>query len=150
MAWVNLNELYVPREQYESDMSELRDLTSGIKLLWQNIAGIYLQDDQTIDLEEPVQDQLNGIVLHWQAYVPGDGVKNYQHNYVFVPKTHTYNEYGEGVSMLLSSDSYLVNKYVYVMNTQITGRAQNASSNFSCQGMTLDNRRQVLTEVFGV
>lgn len=28
MAWVNLNELYVPREQYETDMSELRDLTS--------------------------------------------------------------------------------------------------------------------------
>ena len=125
-------------------------MTSGIKLLWQSVSGLYLSEEHTVNLSEPVQNQLNGIVLHWQAYTPGSGVENYRHNYVFVPKTHAQNNPAEGISMILCDSDSLAVKYVYVKDTQITGHKYNSESNFSCQGMTLDNRIKVLTEVLGV
>ena len=100
---------------------------------------------QTIELSEPVSAQRTGIVLHWQGYVPGEGVKNYQHNFVFVPKT--FNG-GRGLGMLLMADSRLVTKYVYVADDHITGNDNNSSVD-TISGISIDNRYQVLTEVLG-
>lgn len=41
-------------------------------------------------------------------------------------------------------------KYAYVSDTATTGNDRNSQSDFSTSGLTLDNRRQVLTEVLGV
>ena len=74
-------------------------------------------------------------------------MQNYQHNYWFVPRTHPS---GQGVSMLISADSRIVAKYVYVSDREVTGNDKNSQSDFATSGLTLDNRRQVLTEVLGV
>ena len=72
---------------------------------------------------------------------------DYQHNYHFVPKTHPS---GEGVTMLMSADSRIVAKYVYVSDDRVTGNDRNQSSAHSMSGLTLDNRYMALTEVLGV
>lgn len=102
---------------------------------------------QTAQLSEPVSAQRTGIVLHWQAYVPGDGVRDYQHNFFFVPKTFNW---GVGLSMLLAADTRLVQKYVYVKDTELVGNDNNIASSDVVSGITMDNRYQALTEVLGV
>ena len=120
-----------------------------IKVLWENAAGYYMTASQTCSLSEPVSEQARGIVLHWQGYTPGQGIHDYQHNYTFIPKTHVQRTPGKGVGVLLMADSRLVTKYIYVGDTKIDGRDQNAASD-TISGISIDNRYQVLTEVLGV
>ena len=120
-------------------------------MLWSDTGGYYMTGTQTISLSESVSSQTQGILLHWQGYkVDGGGVQNYQHQYVFVSKRHVENSPGAGVSMILSADTKLVSKYVYVDNNQIKGHEKNSRSDFSLNGITVDNRYLVLTEVLGV
>ena len=89
-------------------------------------------------------------MLHWQGYTPGEGIEAYQHQYVFVSKRHVTNFSGQGVAMVLSADTKLVVKYVYVNNNQIIGNEKNAKPDHTISDMTIDNRYLVLTEVLGV
>ena len=116
------------------------------KVLWSNSAGYYMNENQTCNLSEPMSEQARGIVLHWQGYIPADGVKNYQHNFVFIPKT--FNG-GYGVGMVLMADSRLVTKYVYVADDHVTGNVNNAAQD-TISGVSIDNRYQALTEIIGV
>lgn len=119
-------------------------------MLWSNSSGWYVAESQTASLSEPVSSQPRGIVLHWQGYIPGEGVQDYQHQYVFVSKRHVTNFSGQGVAMLMSADTKLVVKYVYVNNNQVIGNAKNATPDHTISGMTIDNRYLALTEVLGV
>lgn len=116
-----------------------------VKTLWSYPDGYYMYAGQTAQLSEPVSAQRTGIVLHWQGYAPGDSVKDYQHNFVFVPNTF---HGGRGLGMLLMADSRLVTKYVYVADDHITGHANNIASD-TISGVSIDNRYQALTEVLG-
>lgn len=118
----------------------------GCKVLYSNPSGMYMSERQTANLSEPLSAQGKGIVLHWQGYTPGTGVHDYQHNFIFVPKT--FNR-GVGLGMLLMADSRLVAKYVYVKDDSLKGHANNASQD-TISGVSIDNRYQVLTEVLGV
>lgn len=118
----------------------------GCKVLFSNSSGMYMGSEQIARLSEPVSAQAKGIVLHWQGYMPGDGVHDYQHNFVFVP--NTFNR-GVGLGMLLWADSRLVTKYVYVGDDWLKGHAINSSQD-TISGVSIDNRYQVLTEVLGV
>lgn len=109
-----------------------------------------MNENQTAQLSERVSAQRTGIVLHWQAYDPSTGVKGYQHNYCFVPKSHVEEAPGEGVGMLLMADSRLVTKYVYVSDDHITGNANNANTSDTISGVEVNNRYQALTEIFGI
>ena len=106
-----------------------------------------MQASQTINLNEKISEQRTGIVLHWQAYENGNA-QNYDHNYCFIPKTHTSRS---GVAMFLTNQSgtHVGTKYVYVSNTKIEGHDNNYS-NATASGITLDRRYFVLTEVLGV
>lgn len=108
---------------------------------------MYMQGSQVAKLSHPLSEQRTGIILHWQGYRPGEGLKDYQHNYYFVPKTHPS---GKGVSMLISADECIVAKYVYVRDGEVAGYESNASSAHLMNGLTLDNRMQVLTGIIGV
>ena len=124
----------------------MSDNVAYVKTLWSYPSGYYMNAGQVAQLSEPVSAQRTGIVLHWQGYSPGDGVQNYQHNFVFVPNTFRG---GRGLGMLLMADSRLVTKYVYVADDRITGNAQNATTD-TISGISIDNRYQALTEVLGV
>lgn len=128
-------------------------LSSGnphyVKRLWSG-SGWYMNETQTATFSEPMSEQDHGIVFHWQAYTPGTGTQNYDHNYYFVPKTHAENEPGQGVMMLMASGSGFVRKYLYVSDGQATGHAVNDDSGASWGGVSLVNNRLVLVEVLGV
>ena len=123
------------------------DNSAYVKTLWSNPNGVYMHASQTAELSEPVSAQRTGIVLHWQGYVPGDGIRDYQHNFVFVPKTFNL---GTGLAMVLSADDRLVTKYVYVKDVELVGNDKNMESGHELSGLTVDNRRLALTEVLGV
>lgn len=120
-----------------------------VKTLWSG-SGWYMKEGQTAEFSEPMSEQEHGIVFHWQAYTPGTGTQNYDHNYFFVPKTHAENDSGQGVQMLMASGSGFVRKYLYVRDEQATGYAINDDSSASWGGVSLVNNRIVLVEVLGV
>lgn len=142
-------ERYGPRLYAVGVVARSLDSPDFVKLLWSNASGLYMNASQSCQLSEPVSAQRTGIVLHWQGYVPGEGVKDYQHNFTFVPKTHVQRNPGKGVGVLLMADSRLVTKYVYVGDVKIDGNDQNAASD-TISGVSIDNRYQALTEVLGV
>lgn len=137
---------YGPRLYAVGIIAKSLDNPDYVKTLWSNPTGFYMNENQSCQLSEPLSAQRTGIVLHWQGYIPGDGVQSYRHNFVFIPKT--FNG-GRGAGMLLMADSRLVTKYVYVADDRITGNAQNAASD-TISGVSIDNRYQALTEVLGV
>lgn len=142
--------LYVGDGSYT--MADLKALLDNVgyvnapKVLWSHAAGYYMNENQTCSLSELMSEQARGIVLHWQGYIPGEGVKNYQHNFVFIPKT--FNG-GYGVGMVLMADSRLVTKYVYVADDHVTGNVNNSAQD-TISGVSIDNRYQALTEILGV
>lgn len=104
--------------------------------------------NQTANLSEPISEQRTGIVMHWQGYSNGV-TQNYQHNYVFVPKSHVEFP-GEGVGCVMRGNSLVV-KYVYVSDTRITGNVNNESTALNLSNIgTCNNRELVMTEVLGV
>lgn len=108
-----------------------------------------MQASQTITLNEPISDQLTGVVLHWQAYDQTSGKEqNYDHNFCFIPKTCTHGE-GTSVFMVSQNATHIANKYLYVSDKSIKGH-ENNYSNTTQSGITLDRRYFVLTEVLGV
>lgn len=118
-----------------------------VKELWSNPNGLYMNESQVASLSEPVTEQEHGIVMRWQSYTPGEGVANSRYNYYFVPKTHV--GITGGIGLLLFADTRICWKYVYVLDDRITGYKDNDGTKV-CNGLTLDNRYQVLTQVLGV
>ena len=123
---------------------------NGPKVLWEHAAGYYMNGTQTCNLSELMSEQARGIVLHWQAYTPGTGVRDYDHNYCFIPRTHGLKDPGQGVHMVLAGGGHIVTKYVYVSDNRITGNDNNAASGFSFSGMSIDNRHLALVEIIVV
>lgn len=123
-----------------------------VKQLWHNDTGYYMNASQTANLSEKVSDQRTGIVLHWQAYVSGS-VKNYDHNFFFVPKSHVSRNPGGGVAMFLtvSTANAVTTKYVYVNDDRITGNDVNGQDPSTANsGISKTPKYFVLTEVLGV
>lgn len=125
------------------------------KILWSG--QVYMQPSHIISLSETVDSQRNGIVLAWSGFdFVNQEAKNYDWNYVFVPKYHVdkSNDAGAGVAcFLVNGDaSYLGVKYVYVHNDKITGNENNNKENSTApnSGMLLNNKRFVLRYVIGV
>lgn len=120
------------------------------KILWSS-GGWHMNGSQTANLSENVNAQPTGIVLHWQAYVNG-AVQNYEHHYVFIPKSHVARYNGAGIMSILANATLSVfgTKYVYVHNAKITGNDNNNKSGTGASGIKYTNGRWVLTEVLGV
>ena len=91
-----------------------------------------------------------GIVLHFQPYTSST-VRNYNHTYYFVPKTHvaSYNSTGIVVRLGNPDFSNMASKYLYVSNGQITGHDQNNQSGTN-SGITYNNATWVMTQVIAV
>lgn len=114
------------------------------KALW--TGAYYMIDTHSANLNERVSDQLNGIVLVWSRYVPGDKQYNDNWTYFFVPKAHIGVSGAGGLPMMMPNAATAANpevvvKYVYVEDTVIKGHAINA---------TAPRNTRVLRYVFGV
>ena len=104
---------------------------------------------QSVELSEPVSEQMHGIVLHWQPYQSG-AVQGGDHNYCFVPK---FFHSGSGRVMWLSNQTgnHVTPKYIYVGDTELSGSDyNNRDATNTSSGITIEPKWFVLTEVFGV
>ncbi|MBC9953229.1 hypothetical protein ICM05_01020 [Leucobacter sp. cx-42] len=114
------------------------------KTLWSGV--YYMLDTHSANLNERVSEQLNGIVLAWSRYVPGDKQYNDNWTYFFVPKAHIGVSGAGGLPMLMpnaatAANPEMVVKYVYVEDTVIKGHSINA---------TAPRNTRALRYVFGV
>ena len=114
-------------------------------ILW---SGAYnMIANQTANLSANVSSCMTGIVLHWQVYING-ALENYDHNYTFIPKTHT-NGSGIGCTLSTGGGNTIGFKYVYVANDRITGNDLNDDTGTK-NGITVANNRWVLSQVIAV
>lgn len=120
------------------------------KILWGN--AWYMMEGHTATLSQSVSMQPHGIVLVFSAYLDGT-YKNYEWNYVFVPKHHVSAHGGTGVSCILlgsSNFNFIGAKYLYVHDTKIVGNANNTFEGTTATGIKINNHRHVMRYVLGV
>lgn len=107
----------------------------------------YMKADQTVNLSEPVSSQPHGIVLVWSAYTSGEGPKNYDWYFGFVPKYHINIANGSGCFFINPYKGMC--KYVYIHNTKIVGNSNNYGK-VTSNGISYDGAKYVLRYVVGV
>lgn len=107
----------------------------------------YMKADQTVNLSESVSSQPHGIVLVWSAYTSGEGPKNYDWYFGFVPKYHINIANGSGCFFINPYKGMY--KYVYIHNTKIVGNSNNYGKGTS-NGISYDGAKYVLRYVVGV
>lgn len=135
--------------QISYEMAKI-NFTGGNNILWSG-SGIFMREDQYVNLSEPISAQLSGAVLAWSGYANGSA-QNYDWFYNFVPKDHVFDRDGAGVStgiMTTGAGGTMGIKYVYVSNEQIRGYSTN-DDNTTGNGITLKNNHWVLRYVLGV
>lgn len=116
------------------------------KVLW--TGAYYMSNTHSIALSENVSDQLNGIVLEWSYYENGTAADgNYVHH--FIPKAFVEKHSGADVRLFLGA-GYAAYKIVYITNTKITGNIDNDDASKSYYGLTVNNNKFVLRNVYGV
>lgn len=134
-----------------SDKSRL-DSIGDTKVLWWGTYRMLASD--TINLQESVSSQVNGIVLVWSSYYSGT-VQNDNFQYVFIPKYHITNATfaGKLVQMMLTTGQFatMTTKGLWVADTSITGHSDNGMKGTSSgSGINFDNTAFVLRYVLGV
>ena len=138
------------------------DTVSAINELVTNITGIktnkvllttasFMNEQQTYNFSDNVQNQPNGIVLIWSAYNNGAAV-NWSWTFTFIPKYWVANHGGNGITCTMFGSNFSTAgcKYVYITDTTIRGNAANTQRGTSASGITYYNDLYVLRYVVGV
>jgi hypothetical protein len=114
----------------------------------------------SIDFSDSVGNQPNGIVLVFSAYDvsknPSEtkpkaaNVLNENFHSFFVPKAHIISHRSCGNGFTMQRAGMLHHKLLYIGATGISGHEMNMNKEWSFHGQTVNNRRFVLREVWGV
>lgn len=116
--------------------------TRELKVLATHATGQYLNTSHTINLAEPISEQLNGVVIAWSRYTSG-AADNSWWNFQFIPKSKLY--FSGVVATILtgaSNDAVIAKKVMSVSDTAITGASDN-------NGSLSPNDRFVWRHVYG-
>lgn len=105
--------------------------------LWEG--AMYPTSTQIVTPSKSLSECSHGWELRWQAYDRGDGAKNHNYQYTYIPKTHYIHNDGAGFRCTLARGNAVVYKYVYVSNYSIEGHDNNRDG---------DNDKLSLTGVF--
>ena len=133
------------------DLNYLFDKTSGPKILWSGSK--WMDKNTTISLSESISKQTSGIVLVFSGVTNIFNESEYEDSYwhtFFVPKSIINIDNGGATSFVLTRESSLIPKKVYINNTNIKGHSNNAITFFSLMGQTVNTRQFVLRYVYGV
>lgn len=112
--------------------------------------GIFLTNDETVNLSEKISKQKNGIVLVWSAYA--SEVKDYWWEFNFIPKEfvgHTKTGNGCCVPLFGQNFNKIATKYFYLSDTYLKGHEANNGTGTS-NGITYANDAFVLRYVLGI
>lgn len=124
----------------------------GSKVLWSGAN--YMTDAQTIQLNEKISEQSNGIVLVFSRFSPTSNppaALNHNFSYHFIPGIIVSSTGGYGSTFMLAHSCFntVATKYLYITDTTIKGHADNTASG-SQSGITYNNSNFVLRYVVGV
>lgn len=122
--------------------------TGTNKVLW--TGEYYMQASQTINLTEPISQQMSGIALVFSAYADG-AAQSYDWHTFFVPKAFVAMRDGTGHCFNMMSQAYgdVASKYLYISDESIAGHANNVNTGTQ-NGITYNNKAYVLRYVIGV
>lgn len=150
---INLNALdsYIKNLEVDTLSVGGMDIKSN-RILWEG--NHFMNANQTITLDETIQEQAHGVVLVWSAYDRENAtVLDSNFTFVYVPKMwiELTNGGGYGITTHISGTNFsgMACKYVYVADDHITGHDSNTASG-TTNGITYDNRNAVLRYVIGV
>ena len=127
---------------------------SSNNILCSTNINMYMTGSHTVNLNEKVSAQKNGITLCWSQW-NGTSALNVDFVYTYIPKEQVtvYGE-GRGVSCPLISGhntGHFGSKYMYIYDTKITGNDLNARKyTDATSNVTIENNRWVLRTVIGV
>jgi hypothetical protein len=119
-------------------------------ILWSGT--YYMTKDHIANLSHPISSCLTGIVLHWQPYTDGL-VRDYFHNFCFVPKYFTAVAENPQTTFILSNlqCAQIAFKNIRIANNYLEGYDGNSTNAKSDRtGITYQNGYFVLTEVIAV
>ena len=103
---------------------------------------------QSCSLSESISNQLNGVVLEWSLYDNGTVANgNYVHH--FIPKAFVEKHSGADVRLFISA-GYAAYKILYISNSSITGNIDNDDVSKNYYGLTVNNNKFVLRNIYGV
>lgn len=120
------------------------------KVLWSG--GFYMQASHTINLDEAISTQANGIVLIW-SYYTGTAVSDSSFNAIFVPKYFVSAHGSNGLCMQLNSSTgnTFAFKHVKINDTSIIGSSDNVLEEYTTTtGIKASPKKFVLRYVIGV
>lgn len=118
------------------------------KVLWSG--GWFMNENQTVTLNESVSDQQNGIVLVWREYNNGTMQNSGIHCYYVPKRVVADGPWGHSISWAHYGGTTYAAKYVYIRDTQIVGHEMNENTVTSDCGIKISNNRFVLWMVLGV
>ena len=117
-----------------------------LKTLW--TGAYFMTAPQSCSLSESISNQLNGVVLEWSLYDNGTVANgNYVHH--FIPKAFVEKHSGADVRLFISA-GYAAYKILYISNSSITGNIDNDDVSKNYYGLTVNNNKFVLRNIYGV
>lgn len=117
-------------------------------ILWEGAK--FMNENQTVELSEPISAQANGIVLVFSGY-DDEQAQDYNWSCFFIPKKliEIINEHGWGNGNFFTfggaSEGIIAYKYIYIKDGSISGNQYNSRVDDK-----YDNNRIVLRYVLGV
>ena len=118
-------------------------------VLWSS-GGWAMAANQTATLAHGISTCPTGIALHWQPYTSST-VRNYFHQWQFIPKEQVASFAGTTVDVTLSSSKFasVATKTLYVSDNRVTGHDDNTATG-TANGITYANNQWVLTQIIAV
>lgn len=114
-------------DKISSNKSELEakidDITPKINKIWSGAK--YPVDVDEVVPSKKLSECLNGWVLLWQRYVPGDGTRNSDFFYSHIHKGFIDGFEGYGMGFLIRRSNDIINKYMYIHDNKMVGQTIN-------------------------
>ena len=111
----------------------------------------YMDGDKTVNLEEKLSEQQNGIILVWSYY--DGGPKNWSWNFTVIPKIFTTdNPSVGGMCTFMANNATFGSvavKYLYIYDDRITGNNNNKNTGTGTSAIKYANNKFVLRWVYG-
>lgn len=111
----------------------------------------YMDGAKTVNLEEKVSEQQNGIILVWSYY--NKEPKDWSWNFTFIPKLFVVDNPSVGgmVTFMVGNATldYAAVKYIYIKDDSIIGNDNNSKSGTGPSGIKYNNNKFVLRWVYG-
>ena len=130
------------------EFSLVKSIKAEPKLLWSGAK--YMTASHTITLAEKVSEQKSGIELVFAPYKDGK-IQSLDWSHGFVSKGFVENHPYDGSGFLMTYGNFdeVCKKFLRITDTAITGDDYNINTG-TRSGITFDNSRYVLAEVWGV